>query len=237
MKTKLAETHPLSGTQFQEAPAPIDTSSQERVLGIIKSDSPIFNMGITPDIVNALVENKVSVLVQRGTGNCLFITDLEYADNGAEIYDFTLSITAHAHVIVKTSPITIEELKLMKTGQIIVAPFLPEDFSEAHHRLMSQKQLSAVAYNFIKNRDELPFLEAIAHKLPDELSKQKEFSNFFIPLISNLIFNKDIRTSIQTDPSILQGTYYYKGKLTNKSIAEEYGLPHRDILELCWNWN
>ena len=113
----------------------------------------------------------------------------------------------------------------------------PEDFSEAHHRLMSQKQLSAVAYNFIKNRDELPFLEAIAHKLPDELSKQKEFSNFFIPLISNLIFNKDIRTSIQTDPSILQGTYYYKGKLTNKSIAEEYGLPHRDILELCWNWN
>lgn len=237
MKTKIAETAPMAGTQLQEAPAMIETAGQERVLSFIRSEKPLLSLGITPETITPFVENKVSVLVQRGTGSFLFIPDIDYADCGAALQDDTASIIAPAHVIVKTEPFSITELQQMRTGQILLSPFFQEKFTQTHHELIAQKQLTAIAYNLIDERNSSPCIETISQQFQDEIARQNEFTKFITPLISNLIFNKEIRTAIQTSPEILQGTYYYKGTLTHKETAEKHGLPFRNIMELCWNWN
>lgn len=238
MKTKLSETLPLSGTQYQEAPSLIDSSGQERILGILKSENPTRGLGIIPEIIAPLTENKISVLVQHDTGEYLHITDIDYADRGAEIYDDTAAITGAAHVIIKTSPISINELQQMRTGQILLAPFVYDEFTMAHHEQITQKKITAIAYNFIKDRNGNTMFDLVADdKFPDEMTRQKTFADFILPLILNLIFNKDIRVAIQTCPEILQGTCYYQGILSNKGIADKFSLDYKDILELCWNWN
>ena len=237
MKTKFAETAPLAGTQPQEAPAMIETAGLERVLSFLRSEKPLMNLGITPETITPFVENKVPVLVQRGTGSFLFIPDIDYADCGAAIQDDTTEIIAPAHVIVKTEPFSITELQQMRTGQILLSPFFQEEFTQNHHELIVQKQLTAIAYNLVNERNGSTCIENIYQQFQNETERQNEFIKFITPLISNLIFNKEIRSAIQTSPEILQGTYYYKGTLTHKETSEKHGLPFRNIMELCWNWN
>jgi hypothetical protein len=66
-------------------------------LGI--NDSATNNWMISPDMVAKLTENHVSVLMQRGVGETWGFHDLNYADEGAELFDDTQSVIQTAKYI------------------------------------------------------------------------------------------------------------------------------------------
>jgi len=238
MKTKTSVTRSHTGAQPQESPAKIDSAAQSKTLGIIKSETPYLGMGALPELCTPFAENKITVLVEHGTGNYMFIPDFEYANNGAEIFDNEEEIIGQADVILKTSPITTNELQRMSMSQIMLAPFNGDSFTQEDHDIIVQKKITAIAYNFIKNKSGQTQTEFLANKnYSDEIARQKEFTEFLTNLLNSIIFNNDVRTSIQTNPEILQGTYYYKGLITNREIAKNLNIQYNNILELCWNWN
>jgi len=54
-------------------------------------------------------------------------------------------------------------------------------------------------------------------------------SNIFTPYLLNIAEDGGFENAVRFDKSLQKGMYFYHGILTNKSVADWFGLPHRDI--------
>lgn len=59
----------------------------------------------------------------------------------------------------------------------------------------------------------------------------RALSNTALPYIGELAA-KGLETALREDPGLAAGTYLFRGKLTNKSIGEAFGIPHTPMREL-----
>jgi len=75
----------------------------------------------TPKTVKELIDNGLQLRVQSGSGDSSFHSDQEYQDIGAEITPDTSSTLKDADIVLKVSPLTIDEVDLLNEGCIYIS--------------------------------------------------------------------------------------------------------------------
>lgn len=191
----------------------------------------------SPEVVRHLVEVEVRTLVQRGAGMLQQIPDMSYANAGAELYDESSAIITPSKLILKNTPLSLQELEMLKENQIVLAPFDLNNITATHVQILLQKKISALDFHLIRNKNKVSILEEIGTETLSAKARQIAFNELMLPLILTLVMNKNIRHAIETHIGILQSIICYNGVLTNADMAEKFHCPWTNILELCCNWN
>ncbi|AJC45163.1 alanine dehydrogenase [Xanthomonas sacchari] len=78
-----------------------------------------YRIGLTPSGVRELVLHGHQVLVQRGGGQSIGLTDAEYERAGARIAEDAASVFAQAEMIVKVKEPQSEEYAMLRPGQLL----------------------------------------------------------------------------------------------------------------------
>ncbi len=93
-------------------------------LGILKESSDENRVALLPEGVASLTGLKVDVLVEKGAGVSAFASDKEYEEAGAKT-DEREKVKAQSDVLVMIHPLSTEEIKKLKKGQVVVAILNP----------------------------------------------------------------------------------------------------------------
>lgn len=228
----LPEEHTKEQTFFYEI------NHHPTCLGLVKGDRPIPDVLLFhPQVVKALVERGVKVFVQRGYADHTSMTDMDYANVGADIVDDFVALTQLAKILVKFSPFTDIETQILQNGQIIVSRVLPSELDVQYINVLAKKKISAVAINFIKGKDGWSVLDNILMSSTNAEIMTQRLAHFILPLIESLLFSNNLRYGVQTNPALLESMYCYRGTLCNKMIATQLDVMWKDILSICFDLN
>ena len=93
-------------------------------LGILKESSDENRVAILPESVSTLTGLKVDVLIEKGAGESAFASDKDYEDTGAKI-DTRDKVISQSDVLVTIHPLSKEELKKLKKGQVLLGVLNP----------------------------------------------------------------------------------------------------------------
>jgi alanine dehydrogenase len=107
-------------------------------------------IALTPDAVGVLVNNGHSVAVETGAGNGAHFTDKDYAEAGAIILHDKKEVFRN-DMIVKSAPVSDEELPMLSVGQTIISPIhLPVLKTHILERMM-EKRITALSFENLKD--------------------------------------------------------------------------------------
>lgn len=109
-------------------------------------------IGLVPDAVNLLTLNNHSVIVQSGVGQIINFTDKDYSDCGARIVK-TAKEVYQADIILKVSPPTNDEIKLMKQNQTLISALQLKIQKPDFFIQLMEKKITAIAYDYIQDED------------------------------------------------------------------------------------
>jgi alanine dehydrogenase len=118
--------------------------------------------------------------------------------------------------------ITKEQIGKMKPGSVIV------DLSIGSGSCFEDSETCQSNHPYINERG------IIHYSLPNLASRVSRtasiaLSNIFTPILLKLADAGDIHRLIKEDSSICNGTYIYKGILTNNRIGRQFSIPFKDI--------
>ncbi|MEY3688268.1 MAG: hypothetical protein RLZ76_1188 [Bacteroidota bacterium] len=107
-------------------------------------------IALTPDAVGVLVNNGHRVLVEKTAGEGAHFSDKDYADAGAKIVPDKKQIF-QSELIVKSAPVSDEELPLLSLGQTIISPIhLPVMKTHILEKMM-EKKITALSFENLKD--------------------------------------------------------------------------------------
>jgi alanine dehydrogenase len=129
----------------------IQPKKQKLFLGIPKETSFDENrVPLTPEAVAVLVNNGNDVVVESNAGIGAFYKDQDYSEAGARIaYD--KSEVYSAHTIVKSAPISEEEIKLLKPNHIVLSPIHIPLMKLSMIEQLLEKKIIAIAFESIRD--------------------------------------------------------------------------------------
>lgn len=107
-------------------------------------------IALTPLSVALLVENGHRVVMESGAGKAANFLDHHYSEQGAEIVPDKASVY-RADFIVKIAPPTMEEIDLMKHGQVLFSSQQPSLLSLTHLQAMMRKKITAISYEYLRD--------------------------------------------------------------------------------------
>jgi len=124
---------------------------QQLFIGIPRETSFQENrVALTPEAVSVLVNNGHEVLVEHAAGEGSFYFDSDYSEAGARIV-YEKAEVYKATMIIKSAPISAEEVCLLQPNQVIISPIhLPFLKAEMMAQLM-HKKIIAIAFESIKD--------------------------------------------------------------------------------------
>ncbi|HJV77624.1 MAG TPA: alanine dehydrogenase [Paludibacter sp.] len=127
-----------------------EIASQPRLsIGVPKEDANVeTRLALTPEGVAIVTEEGHSVYVQRGAGEPMLYSDLQYSEAGAYMVDDASEVFA-ADIVLKIAPPTIEELHLMHDRSSILSMLQLSNLSADCIKLMMKKKMNAIAYELI----------------------------------------------------------------------------------------
>ena len=109
-------------------------------IGIPKEDALIeTRLALTPEGVSIVTEEGHSVYVQRGAGEPMSYSDLQYSEAGAYLVDDATEVFG-ADLVLKIAPPTIEELNLMHDRSTILSMLQLSNLSAECIKVMMQKK-------------------------------------------------------------------------------------------------
>ena len=107
-------------------------------------------IALTPEAVGVLVNNGHRVSVERGAGEEAHFSDKDYAEAGASILHDKKEIFLN-DIIVKSAPVSDEELPLLSPGQTIISPIhLPVMKTHILEKMM-EKRITALSFENLKD--------------------------------------------------------------------------------------
>ena len=118
---------------------PKETSFQERRISLI------------PAAVKTLVENGHEIVIERGAGQAAHFTDHDYAEAGANIVS-TADEVFKTDIILKVSPISMNEILLLRGNQIILSALHLGSHSKEYFKKLIQKKITGIAFESIKDK-------------------------------------------------------------------------------------
>lgn len=139
--------------QPQEMLKMVGNKKNQLYIGIPKEISFQENrIPLSPLSVSVLVANGHRVLLESGAGNEANFLDHHYSEQGAEIVDDKESVYK-ADIIVKMAPPTLEEIKMMKNGQVLFSSQQPTFITLEHLKAMMKKRITALSYEYLRDED------------------------------------------------------------------------------------
>jgi alanine dehydrogenase len=141
-----------------------EIASQPRLsIGIPKENADIeTRLALTPEGVAIVSEEGHSVYVQRGAGEPMLYSDLQYSEAGAYMVDDASEVFA-ADIVLKIAPPTIDELHLMHDRSSILSMLQLSNLSTDCIKLMMKKKMNAIAYELIKDEQKtFPVVSSIS---------------------------------------------------------------------------
>lgn len=230
--------HYLPNAKTQEQTFMLDLCEKQTSIGLVKGDRPIPDVLLcSPEVVQKLTEQEVKVFVQRGYASHTRLTDMDYANAGAEIVENFTDLSASAKILLKFSPFTNDELQHIHEDQIVVSRVVISELTTKYLDLLIEKKTFAIAINLITDRDNWSMLDNILISSANAEIMNKRLSLFILPLLEALVSSKNFRAVVQTNPALLQSVYCFRGVLCNKEIAEHLDVMWKDILSLCLDLN
>lgn len=109
-------------------------------------------ISLTPEAVNTLTNNGHRVLIETGAGMGANYTDREYSEAGAEITADTKRVFS-CPMILKVEPPTTEEIEMMNPNTILLSAVQLKTREENYIRLLHNKKITALGFEFIKDSD------------------------------------------------------------------------------------
>jgi alanine dehydrogenase len=142
-----------SGISYETMEETLDIKPSSSALTIAIPKETAFQenrIALTPDAVGVLVNNGHTVSVEHQAGEGAHFSDKDYADAGATILHDKKEIF-HAELIVKSAPVSDEELPLLSVGQTIISPIhLPVMKTHILERMMERK-ITALSFENLKD--------------------------------------------------------------------------------------
>ena len=210
--------NPGHAPEPQLSPIETDLTQVRATIGMLSSEELFVPIMLSLKHIEKFVDEHVAVFIQRGLGADHDIPDYEFTEYGADIMEDELPIIALSNLVLKYAPFTVEDIFFLKEKQIIISTAPPETFTHEMVGFLQEKKITAVGINFL-NLD------------------NSQIQNTVWQLVSALLFSTKIKHSIQLNPLLLKSVYCYNGEICNRAVAENAGVPWKDLVELCWNWN
>jgi alanine dehydrogenase len=141
-----------------------EIASQPRLsIGIPKENADIeTRLALTPEGVAIITEEGHNVYVQRGAGEPMSYSDLQYSEAGAFLVDSKTDVFS-ADIVLKISPPTISELEIMQDGSSIFSMLQLSNMSTKAIKLIMKKKMNAIAYELIKDEQKsFPVMTSIS---------------------------------------------------------------------------
>ncbi|HLP05487.1 MAG TPA: hypothetical protein VK152_08675, partial [Paludibacter sp.] len=107
-------------------------------------------LALTPEGVAIITEEGHSVYVQRGAGEPMSYSDLQYSEAGAYLVNDASEVFS-AELVLKMAPPTIAELDMMHDRSTILSMLQLSNLSADCIKLMMKKKMNAIAYELIKD--------------------------------------------------------------------------------------
>ena len=196
----------------------MDTNKIRSTIGFLASKTQTAPLLLSLKQIETFVDTHVAVLIQRGLGVKHGVSDYQFTEYGADIMEDVLPIIALSNIVLKYELFSVEEIFFLKEKQIIISTAPPELFTNEIVQFLHQKKITAVGINFLHLEN---------HQIQNTVSQ----------LISVFLFSHNTPHSIHINPLFLKSVYCYNGEICNRTIAENAGVPWKDLVELCWNWN
>lgn len=153
------------GFQFNPQEKLYETNKSKSCLkiGIPKETEHEENrIAIVPQAAGLLVQNGHEVLIEKGAGDKAHFPDNKYSEQGAQIL-YSREDVFKADIILKVAPMTIDEIKLIKQGQIIFSAMQFSIQHEEYFRTLMQKKVTAIGYeNIMDKTGSYPLVRAIS---------------------------------------------------------------------------
>ncbi len=132
-------------------------------IGLPKENAEVeTRLALTPEAVAIVTEEGHNVYVQRGAGEPMSYSDLQYSEAGAIIVDSATDVF-NANIILKIAPPTIQELHLMHPNATIFSMLQLSNLSAECIRFMMKKKINAIAYELIKDEQKaFPVVSSIS---------------------------------------------------------------------------
>jgi len=128
---------------------PKETSAQER------------RVPLTPASVAVLVGRGNDVTVERGVGNAVQFQDSDYTEAGAVLAE-TAEEVFKGDIILKVAPPSPAEIELMRPKQLLISALQMTTQPKDTLRRMMEKKVTAVAWDFIRDREGIyPIIRAM----------------------------------------------------------------------------
>jgi len=210
--------NPSHTLEPQLSPIEVEMNNIKATIGMLSSETISSLLLLSLKHIEEFVNEHVAVLVQRGLGENHTIPDYQFTEHGADIMEDELPVIALSNLILKYDPFSLEEIFFLKDKQLIISTAPPEVFTNEMVQYLYDKKITALGINFLN----------LANSQIQDTVKQ---------LVSLLLFSGNIKRVIQFNPFFLKSIYCYNGEICNRAIAENAGVPWKDLVELCWNWN
>jgi alanine dehydrogenase len=160
MKTNTKEQRTL----FPEESLLREIASQTRLsIGLPKENAVIeTRLALTPEGVSIVTEEGHSVYVERGAGESMSYSDLQYSEAGAFLVDNAAEVFG-ADIVMKIAPPTLRELNLMHNHSTIFSMLQLTNFSAESMKLIMKKKMTAIAYELIRDEQKtFPVVSSIS---------------------------------------------------------------------------
>ena len=139
------------------------TGNPRLCIGIPRENGKIeTRLPLTPEGVAILTDEGHNVYVQRGAGEPMAYSDLQFSEAGAFMVDNPADVFA-ADIVLKIAPPTVEELKMMNNRSSIFSMLQLSNFNKECIELIMRKKMNAIAYELIKDEQKgFPVVSSIA---------------------------------------------------------------------------
>lgn len=137
--------------QPQEQLEKIKSKKNSLFIGIPKETSFQENrIALTPLSVALLINNGHEVVIESNAGLAANFTDIKYSEQGAKIVHDVTEVYK-ADIIIKIAPPTLEEIALMKTGQILFSALQMGSLKKEFIQALMAKKVTALAYEYLRD--------------------------------------------------------------------------------------
>ncbi len=225
----------MLNTKLQEID--LETRLKTYSVGFLADDHVDHPMIISLEQIHHLVDNNVQIYIQRGFGKYFGISDMEFSERGAEMIDDIPSLFYLSNMVIKYDPFSFEELQHLKNNQILVSTIHDKAISNEIAIQLFEKKITALGINFITDKNGQFLFQNILENTLSNSAKTIAIGVITSSVIMSFTYDRNIKQTIQLNPEFLNSIYCYQGDICNPIIAASAGVPWKDILGLCWDWN
>jgi alanine dehydrogenase len=109
-------------------------------------------VALTPDAVGVLVSNGHQVIIEHNAGDMAHFRDREYSEAGAKIV-YDKAEVYKAPLLVKTAPITEEDIPFLQMNQVIISPMHITLLKAELLEKMMEKRITALSFESLKDEN------------------------------------------------------------------------------------